>query len=43
MLVDVGHMLCQSEIVLRVTFVSDQPEKVKSREESCRELDVCFC
>ena len=43
MLVDIGHMLSQSEVILRITLVPDQPEEIKSREESCRKLDVCFC
>lgn len=40
MLVDVGHMLRKTKIVLRVALVSDQPEDVEPREEGCRELDV---
>ena len=37
---DVGDMLGQSEVVVRVTLVPDQPEKVKTREESGWQLDV---
>ena len=40
MLVDVGHMLSQSQVILRVTLVPDQPEQVKPGQQGSRELDV---
>ena len=40
MLVDVGHMLGQSEVIVRVTLVPDEPEEVKTGEEGGRQLDV---
>ena len=40
MLVDVGHVLGQTEIILRVTLISDKPEEVEAREQGCWQLDV---
>ena len=40
MLVDVGDVLSQPQVVLRVTLVPDEPEKIEPREEGGRELDV---
>ena len=42
MLVYVRHMLCQSEVVLRVTAIPDEPKQVKAREQGSWELDVGF-
>ena len=43
MLVDVSHVLGQSQVVLRVTLVPDQPEKVESRQEGRWQLYVGLC
>lgn len=40
MLVDVGHMLGQSEVIVRVTLVPDEPEEVETGEEGGWQLDV---
>ena len=42
-LVDVRHMLGQTEVVLRVTLVSDEPQEVKAREQGSWQLDVGLC
>ena len=40
MLVDVGDVLRKAQIIVSITLVTDQPEKVETRQESSWELDV---
>ena len=40
MLVDVGHMLGEAEVVLGVTLVSDEPQQVEPGQKGCWQLDV---
>ena len=40
MLVDVGHMLSQSEVIVCVALVPNEPEEVETGEEGSRQLDV---
>ena len=40
MLVDVGHMLGQSEVIVRIALVANEPEEVETGEEGGRQLDV---
>ena len=40
MLVDVGHVLGQSEIIVRIALVANEPEEVETGEEGGRQLDV---
>jgi hypothetical protein len=39
-LVDIGHMLGEAQVILRVTFVPDEPEQVKPGQQSRRQLDI---
>lgn len=40
MLVDVGYVLGQAQVSISVRFVLNQPEEVKTREQSSGQLDV---
>ena len=40
MLVDVGHMLGQSEVIVCVALVPNESEEVKTGEEGSRQLDI---
>ncbi len=37
---DVGHMLGQTQVILRVTLVPYEPEQVEPREQGSWKLDV---
>ncbi len=40
MLVDVGDVLSQAEVILGVRLVSDEPQEIEPGEQRCRQLYV---
>ena len=40
MLMDIGDVLCKAQVIVSIALVTDQPEKVETRQESSWELDV---